>query len=220
MLHFRLNERIYNSLFNYAIRDKFDSIKTLINTYDYLINYTSIISEQNSFYLEIFIKNIDGYRLFFLEKDRIFTICSPFRINKINNNIVITHNLIGEINNMEISLLKRIFDDENIYMISDAMNSYCLLEEIINEDFSNSDFNTQIIWELLIYLLNYESGYVRYDYDPNNGSSEELHPLHHLDISYNSYSTYKFGLHKRILIDEFIDIFDANTNQLFLKKLN
>lgn len=220
MLHFRLNERIYNSLFNYAIRDKFDSIKTLINTYDYLINYTSIISEQNSFYLEIFIKNIDGYRLFFLEKDRIFTICSPFRINKVNNNIVITHNLIGEINNMEISLLKRIFDDENIYMISDAMNSYCLLEEIINEDFSDSDFNTQIIWELLIYLLNYESGYVRYDYDPNNDSSEELHPLHHLDISYNSYSTYKFGLHKRILIDDFIDIFDANTNQLFLNKLN
>lgn len=220
MLHFKINKRVYNSLFNYTVRDKFDSIRTLINTYDYLINYANITSDKDSCCLDIFIKNIDGYRLFFLEKDKIFTICSPFRIKRMDDEIIITHNLIGEVSNMEVSLLKRIFDDENIFMIKDAMHSYCLLEDVINEDFSDSHLNIQTIWEVLIDLINYESGYVRYDYDPKNKSSEEIHPLHHLDISYNSYSTYKFGLHKKISIEDFINIFDATTHQLFLKKLN
>lgn len=220
MLHFKINQRIYNNLFNYPIRNKFDSIRALINTYDYLINYTSIELDLDYCYLDIFIKNIDGYRIFFLEKNKIFTICSPFRIKKTDGEIIITHDLIGKVSNMEISLLKRMFNDENIFMIQDAMNSYCSLEDIINEDFSGSHHDPQIIWELLVNLINYESGYVRYDHDPGNKNSEEVHPLHHLDISYNNYSTYKFGLHDKILIEDFIDIFDATTNQLFLRKLN
>lgn len=220
MLNFKINQRVYKNLFDFPIRNRFDSIKMLINTFDYLINYTRIKSSSNYYCLEIFIKNLDGYRMFYLSENKIFTICSPFRISTVGDKVIITHNLIGEISNMEVSLLKRIFNEENIFMMKDAMNSYCLLEDIISEDFSNSNLLPNIIWELLVNLLNYESGYVRYDYDPENKKPEKIHPLHHLDISYNNYSTYKFGLHSRISIEDFIDIFDATTEQFYMKKMN
>lgn len=218
MFHFKINQRVYNNLFDFPIRNKFDSIKMLINTFDYLINYANIPLSSPSYCFEIFIKNLDGYRVFYVLDDKIFTICSPFKISIISNEIVISHNLIGNLKNMEISLLKRIFNEENIFLIKDAMNSYCLLEDIINEDFSSSPLLPTTVWELLINLLNYESGYVRYDYDPKNTKPEKIHPLHHLDISYNNYSTYKFGLSSRILIEDFIDIFDSNTEQYYIKK--
>lgn len=218
MLHYKIDRRVYKSLFDFPIRSRFDSIKMLINTFDYLVNYTSIDSDLTNYHFQIFIKNIDGYRIFYLSDNKIFTICSPFRISIVNSHITIVHNLIGEISNMEISLLKRIFNEESIFMMKDAMNSYCLLEDIINEDFSNSNLLPNIVWELLINLINHESGYVRYDYDPENEKPEKIHPLHHLDISYNNYSTYKFGLHSRISIEDFIDIFDANTEQFYIKK--
>lgn len=81
MFHFKINQRVYNNLFDFPIRNKFDSIKMLINTFDYLINYANIPFSSPSYCFEIFIKNLDGYRVFYVLDDKIFTICSPFKIN-------------------------------------------------------------------------------------------------------------------------------------------
>lgn len=218
MLNFKINDRVYSSLFDFPIRNKYDSIKMLINTCDYLINYSGIAYTDTSYNFQIYIKNFNGFRIFYFSADKIFTICSPFRLIFENNEVIISHDLIGKIKNREVSLLKRIFREEDIFSIKDAMSSYCLLEDIINEDFRSSSLSPDSIWELLIHLLNYESGYIRYDYDPKNTKPEKIHPLHHLDISYNNYSTYKFGIDNRISIEEFMDIFDANTEQYYIRK--
>lgn len=211
---FKITERMHKKFFDFPIRKKRDSIVLLINLCDYLLNFSKI-SDSEKIISNMYIKNNNGYRLFYEESDKTYTLCSPFRFYVTDDNIEITNSLLGTIGNPEISLLKRIFITEKLYSLNDAVDSYCLIETIIHEDFNSISITPQEMWSFLISFISYESGYLRYDYDPKN-SKGKIHPLYHLDIFYTNYSTFKFGIKKAMPIKDFINMFDSETDQLYL----
>ena len=71
---------------------------------------------------------------------------------------------------------------------------------------------------LLEYLLFKESCYIRYDIDYDR-EKRKKHPKNHLDIHYSQHGTYKLGLSKQLLKDDFVDIMDNNTDCWFLRTL-
>lgn len=68
---------------------------------------------------------------------------------------------------------------------------------------------------LLEEILLLESAYLRYDHDIVNANGR-LHPLHHLDLNYSSYGTYKLGLSSAMIASNFEDILDIDTDCTFL----
>lgn len=64
-------------------------------------------------------------------------------------------------------------------------------------------------------------GYLRFDYDPKNEKGD-IHPLHHLDINYSKYGTFKIKLPNRITMQHFEDIFDKEKPciSMFVKYLS
>lgn len=214
MYIFEITERMHKKFFDFPIRKKRDSIILLINLCDYLLNFSQI-SDSEKIISSMYIKNNNGYRLFYEESGKTYTLCSPFRFYVVDDSIEITNSILGIIGNPEISLLKRIFITEKLYSLKDAVDSYCLIETIIYEDFNSISITPQEMWNFLISFISYESGYLRYDYDPKNCNGK-IHPLHHLDIFYTNYSTFKFGIKKTMPIEDFIDMFDSETDQLYL----
>lgn len=71
--------------------------------------------------------------------------------------------------------------------------------------------------DILMDLLSYESGYIRFDQDPANEAGNR-HPLNHIDVFYSQSTTFKLGLDKKPRFDEITDILDRNTDCYFLRK--
>lgn len=67
-----------------------------------------------------------------------------------------------------------------------------MIDEIL-QDFVYNLNNSNQFYELIMYFIEFQSGYIRYDYDAKNKNGK-IHPLHHFDLSYCNYTTYKFGL--------------------------
>ena len=62
-----------------------------------------------------------------------------------------------------------------------------------------------------MFLLSFEPGYLRYDYDDNEGRvDEKTHPINHIDIFFSGNNTFKVGLRKRIVFDDLKKIVDIN----------
>ena len=76
------------------------------------------------------------------------------------------------------------------------MCSYCI---------SNDDMD--FYWQLFVYLITFETGYVRYDSDEERMDIQK-HPLYHLDIFFSNYNTFKIGVGKNLNLEEFRKILD------------
>lgn len=64
---------------------------------------------------------------------------------------------------------------------------------------------------LLEEILRFEPSYIRYDNDPYNENGK-LHPLHHLDINYSTYGTFKIGFNNSISSNYFENFQNTNTD--------
>ena len=65
--------------------------------------------------------------------------------------------------------------------------------------------------QTLLYLLSFESGYLRYDHDEDENREDPiLHPVDHIDLFYSSNSTFKIGLQDRIDVDDLKSILSIN----------
>lgn len=87
-----------------------------------------------------------------------------------------------------------------------------------NTDNENIDNDT---YDILGSLSLLDFGYLRFDYDPKNEKGD-IHPLHHLDINYSKYGTFKIKLPNRITMQHFEDIFDKEKPciSMFVKYLS
>ena len=86
----------------------------------------------------------------------------------------------------------------------------CFFE--IMEDFSvKKNDDIQFYWNLLIYLITIESGYLRYDHDESFCKNNlNYHPTDHIDFFYSSSNTFKIGLKKQLTCSELREIVDIN----------
>lgn len=190
-------------------------IKTKIQVLEILLEATRFMLVNHA----IERKNIDGKiilivdkmsRLFFFKNERYYSIVFPFYVNEIDNllhfsfqnDIEVDAHLISNI----FSIIKcETFKDKCSLDFAEPIYDY---ENEFNENF----------WVFLRELLLFEDGYIRYDKDTENyqlakGKGEEhKHPLYHFDFFYSSNATFKIGLEKELIDQDFIELLDINTD--------
>ena len=141
-------------------------------------------------------------RLFYVKKDKYFTIGFPFKV--INNE-----------NRLEF------YSSFNELKIDNQITSNVLAL------FPNKIFDLEIFFEdlycqseslrvLITSLITYEDGYIRYDCDPERKNGR-LHPLNHYDLFYSSNTTFKLGLNKSLDIEKMIDCLSIETECHFIE---
>ncbi|HCN15334.1 MAG TPA: hypothetical protein DIS69_04625 [Moraxellaceae bacterium] len=209
-----VSENYYEQLLSFTIRSSIDNVNLILNFIDYILNYHCHDDLNNSSIHKIAIIKNEGFRIIFQEPNKIFSICLPFKITLLENGFEVSDKKIGKISNQELSLLKRIFNSQNICNLTDPLEVYSNIEEIF-EDYPDLTWSTEDIWNKFINLMTYDFGYIRFDEDAKNANGK-IHPLFHFDLSYCNHATYKFGLNKNLSLDKFTDIFNPNTDQLYI----
>lgn len=142
-------------------------------------------------------------RLFFVLKDKIFSINFPFVV--IDDDGILTFRSIhhSAINSMVTSQVISLLELDNVFENIDVLHFAEPISDLCEYD--------EDLWCLFRELLMQEDGYIRYDYDPKQ-SNGHLHPLHHLDVFYTSGSTFKLGLKRNVSLENFSDVLNRNTN--------
>ncbi len=111
------------------------------------------------------------------------------------------------------SILRKKVIDNTIEELLDAFWEQCHEYEIFNES------EIMDIWHLLMHLLTYEPGYIRFDSDIER-SDPLKHPENHVDFFYSNGATCKLGINQRICKDELLDILDVGTTCYYMKKMS
>lgn len=202
-----------------SIRHRNDIINIIIEACELVIlNQFSLFSSQNELSKEpypfMFIDSMS--RLFLFEENKFFSVVFPFQLNLENGQVTF---LSQPIEMSHLAIIASVLSD-----FDERKSIVDLTESILdNDEYKKLPQDEQkTIDELIEYLISYEVGYVRYDYDPDNFSKyskmgmSNVHPLHHLDINYSSNATYKLGLDTQIDIKIFLDMLDITTGCQFI----
>jgi hypothetical protein len=203
--------------YNTSIRSKADIIRLLIA----IVRYLNIASpnELEKLTIEnrpgdiVLILHVDKMsRIFISDNDKIHTFQFPFSVGVSDGKLHIAFNGI-QIDNGVVSILNTALSEfEDWYPLEQIIEKYW---EAI-DDFEISKAEAQIYNGMITYLLSFEPGYLRFDYDQDNKSNER-HPLNHLDIYYTNKNTFKIGLLDKLNHIQLIDILNISTPCLTLK---
>lgn len=99
--------------------------------------------------------------------------------------------------------LKSIFKE-----CSDELTINNILERLSDPEIDSYSIDLNFIEKIVLFLLTFEPGYLRYDFDEYHENTL-LHPRCHLDINYSTKTTYKLGLTKSLNFFELLDIIDT-----------
>lgn len=202
---------------SFPIREKKDIIILLLETLDMILSGN--IVEDDEAKGKIIIKIEKMSRIFFEIENKYFSFNFPFLIEEFEDEEkkykIYDSNLGIDLNNKIISKILTIFS-RDILNTEHLEDFYEELEQI-EDDYDRSQPTTNT-WSILKKLFSFESGYLRYDYDPKNENGK-LHPIHHYDFCFSTGNTFKLGLDNKINIQEFIDMVDTRTECYFLKKI-
>lgn len=145
-------------------------------------------------------------RVHLISDKKYFSVNFPFSIIE-SDRLEIYSPSVGLINDVTISFIRSVFRDSG-YLENDCIADFA--GNILDHDFFSNSW-----WPLIKELLSLESGYIRYDHDPERANGR-LHPLHHLDIFSGSKSTFKLGLNGYISESEFSDMLNLKTDCRFI----
>ncbi len=167
-------------------------------------------------------------RLFFISKNKFYSISFPFFIEKDNDNYIIKMKKFDYIDYFEdenddyIEVDYQIISNVLSFIKCDNFKNQCSLDFITPiDEYEQYDKN---FWIFLRELLLMEDGYIRYDYDLYNYNKAKeigkphLHPLYHYDLFYSSNATFKVGLSNKINDKDFIDLLNINTDCQYITK--
>lgn len=153
-------------------------------------------------------------RIFYLLEGKIFSIQFPFCIDRNSNRekTKIYYNITGtEINSIVLSFLIEVFekmDQEDI--------DFETIFDLIMESEVNDNITMKERWLLILHLLKYDLGYIRYDNDPEHENGK-MHPLNHLDVCLDTSASYKIGLDRKIDFDDLKNILDVTHECWFIR---
>ncbi|MEA4836285.1 MAG: hypothetical protein VB133_14265 [Anaeromusa sp.] len=196
--------------YNSSIRDKSTIVKLLINIVRYLTIYPvkplKTLNIQNTKTRIALILNIAKMsRILICEDKKIHTFQFPFDLSISNDSIKIYYDNI-EIDSGILTILSTTFTD---------LNDGQSIEKIIENywgaisDLEISENEARIYSGLITYLISFEPGYLRFDYDDNTDRTDpNNHPLNHLDIYYTNKNTFKIGLSDRLSYTQLINVLD------------
>lgn len=195
------------------IRTKEDIVILLIESMKiFLIGDTMPVTDIKG---KIIIKVDKMSRIVFEIENKYFSFNFPFNIENIYNDEHITFYDIDTglyLNNKNLSLILRIFNEDR--MKKDSLEDlYLELADI--EDLEYMEDILNVVKKLMLF----ESGYIRYDYDPDpTRVNKYTHPLYHFDVYYSSNNSIKLGLRNELKVEEFIDLLDIKTNCYYIYK--
>lgn len=191
------------------IRRKVDCILLLLNAIKFIGVVGTTSTDERCGFLLLHVNKMS--RLFFCDGtgNKIFSINFPFvtQWSEANQSYQFANQdgyiLDGRVTSDLIPIFTAsngiVNEDEFFEVISDAEEYRSSLASIVRE------------------LLTYESGYVRFDNDPDNEDGE-VHPLNHIDVFFSQSSTFKLGLDNQIDHSDLIDILDRRTQCHFVRK--
>lgn len=187
-----------------SIRSRFDVINALFS----LVGYANI-KELSCMSCEVSIADvyihIDKMSRFFWKYDKsIHSAHFPFVLKESEgmlevryDNRVIDSKIVAVMKSLFCKGEKVVYDLECMFdYFYENMNSYSI-----------SNYDMDFYWQLFVYLITFETGYVRYDYDEERMDIQK-HPLYHLDIFFSNKNTFKIGGGKNLNLEEFRKILD------------
>lgn len=188
--------------FGFAIRNKTDYYKLLFKSIQLILASTPTTRPSNN----VMVLHIDKTsRLIYKTTTRLFSINFPFTLIENGNDLEIC--LHGsKIDSRLCSRLICLLDDV-------SMNMEDLLEKIY-EDVPS--FWVKEIIEILSELNKTDSGYVRFDDDPENEDGKK-HPKFHFDFFFDTATNVKVGLTEQLSLKQFTEILDLSKNCWYLK---
>ena len=154
-------------------------------------------------------------RLFFLDKNKYYSINFPFTFFSTGQTRTITYDGMLDIDSKLISDILSIIKDSRF----NSENFFDFADTFAHLD----DYYLGRIWALIKELLIYEDGYLRIDYDKEqylvakNNGREHTHPENHIDIFYTGSNTFKLGLLKNVDNDFFVNLLNLKTDCFYLK---
>lgn len=154
-------------------------------------------------------------RIFYLIDNKIFSMQFPFRVeyDGVQGSNIIYDSVTGTvISPMVLSFLIEAFEK----MSRREVDFDTIFEIIMEPEVNDEEFTSKTMWQLISYLLKYDLGYLRYDFDPEHEEGK-IHPLNHLDICLDGSATYKIGLEKEIGFSDMKDILDLTTECWYLR---
>lgn len=195
------------------IREKEDIIVLLLETIKMFLVGNIIKDDQRKG--KVILKIDKMSRVIFEIKDKYISFNFPFSIETRESEDeyfrIYDSNIGIDIDNKIVSII--------LGLISQNILSKDSLEELYYElSYTENVYDLDTIWNLLRKLILFESGYLRYDYDPvhENGT---MHPLNHFDFYFSSGNTLKVGLDSKITIEDFISILDVQTECHFMRRI-
>ncbi|WP_273479872.1 hypothetical protein [Rivihabitans pingtungensis] len=202
------------ALFSSATRRKRDVIKIWMEVIKiFLVNNPATGKDVSA---KISIVADSTSRVFF-EKNNdstIFSLSFPFKISKRDEQLEFFSRGKVCIDSKNSSSIISLIDEEHENILGQE-HFLDFVEPIFDAD---CDQNPSL-WSLLIELILAEDTYIRYDFDHKNQNGH-LHPLHHLDIGYSSYGTFKIGLEESIDKDTLASILSQESDCHYLVPAN
>jgi len=198
-----------------AIREKYDIIILLINSIKYICSapLNELVSVPNDdITLVIHVDKMS--RIFFCQEEKIHTFQFPFLISE-EDGMLNVYYKDYELDSKITTILLSLFKASN--QLNKSLESMFDLFYGTMKDFGiTDDAYESICWDLILYLLSFEPGYLRFDYDIERQDGTK-HPLNHLDIYYTSKNTFKIGLNEQLDNSMLIELLDINAECKFLK---
>ena len=193
-----------------SIREKKDIILLLLETISKLLidskeirtfNDFEVIKNQEIIKIIIYIDKMK--RLFYCTENRIQSIGFPFTFLYVGDEVKFFFK-DTVLDFTKLSILISVFENSSL------INAVNLVDILLDEDAYQSLCveEQQILEELVLFLSIFEDGYLRFDFCDEENFVEKFHPLHHIDIYYTNYNTFKLGLDNEMSIKKNIEILD------------
>jgi hypothetical protein len=187
------------------IRDKVDYVRLLAVSARQLLLNVDDPSNSSVARLKLVVDRMS--RLFFYKDDKFFSVAFPLTVSGDDGDDPIA---------LETYSGRRV-DNRAISAILSVINSgafatdFSCVNFLLNQDDAEfADLN------LIEELIQFEPSYLRYDCDPARENGK-IHPLHHLDVNYSQYGTFKLGLLAGIDSAYFEDLQNIRTDCSFIK---
>jgi len=185
------------------IRNKIDYARLVVLAARQLLLNSSVEGAEITSRMKLIVDKMS--RLFFYKDKKYFSISFPFTTQIDGDDIIEITSYSGKnLNNKSISAVIAILDNEQFKLNPSLIDHYIEPNGIESSGLF-----------LLEEIFQSEPSYIRYDIDSKNENGI-LHPLHHFDVNYSSYGTYKLGLNKNIPEDYFESTLNILTECVFV----
>ena len=185
------------------IRDKIDYVRLILYSARLLLLKYDTGSVAVTCSLKVLVSKMS--RLFVYKDAKFFSVSFPFNIINNGNDVEEISTYSGnKVDNQVISSAISILNNDQFKLKPSPMDFWI-------ETDSSEIAGLYLLEEIFLF----EPGYIRYDIDPERIKGK-LHPLHHLDVNYSSYGTYKLGLNDKIVDSYFENILNISTDCSFI----